>query len=100
MDKVHDVRDMVQSAGLDSTTTQALEKALSDDSIKHIMEIGNSAHADIGNQKLLALRRSEAIEELTKELKTHGLEHVKIDEISYKDLANNMSIQSSVAGAK
>jgi len=61
------------------------------------MKIGADAHADIGNQKLLAMRWSEMIEKTAQHLKDNNLTHVKIDKVSFEDMANSMSIQKSIA---
>ncbi|MDD3052178.1 MAG: hypothetical protein PHR06_13675 [Candidatus Cloacimonetes bacterium] len=57
MDKINDIRNYVDTAGLNPTTTKAFQEALSDDYISNIMKIAEDSGADIGNRKLMALRR-------------------------------------------
>lgn len=96
--KIHEVQSYINSAGLDPTTTKAFQDALSEDSIKNIIEIGSTAHADIGNQNLLVLRWSEMVEKTAEYLKDNNLTNVKIDKVEFVDMANNMSIQKSIVG--
>lgn len=92
------VRTEIGWLWLDATTQKTLQEALSTSRLDEVMKEGASQIADEGNQKLLALRWTNMIENFAKELHDNNLNEVVVKNIKRTDDIADMAIQWSKNG--
>lgn len=90
MDKINEVSNTISQSNLHSETKQALQNALSEDKIRELMSYAADQKADLGNQKLFAMRWTEAIDHLTRQLNDNNLTNVQIGTVEFNHNLNGL----------
>lgn len=87
---------LISDSSLNDETKKVLQNAISDDKVKHIMEIAKNAWADDGNARLVVERWREGMENITEHLVKHNMNDVTIKDITFdENTVKDLFIQKS-----
>lgn len=90
---------LISDSPLNDETKKVLQNAISDDQVKHIMEIAKNAWADDGNARLVVERWREGMENITEHLVKHNMNDITIKDITFdENTVKDLFIQKSWTG--